>query len=131
MREVYGSNLALHHDAVSKDAESALDGDESTFWPAPEDGDVPTLTVKFAEPQTFDRVMTMERLNDGQHVGEYSVEVLTNGVWKQVAHASAIGHKKIDVFEPVTAQGVRLKLLATSGQAAIREFQVFNGSNSH
>jgi len=131
VREVYGNNLALHHDAVSKDAEFALDGDESTFWPAPEDGDVPTLTVKFAEPQTFDRVMTMERLNDGQHVEEYSVEVLTNGVWKQVAHASAIGHKKIDVFEPVTAQGVRLKLLATSGQAAIREFQVFNGSTSH
>lgn len=131
VRAVYGNNLALHHDAVSKDAEFALDGDESTFWPAPEDGSVPTLTVAFSHPLTFDRVLTMERLNDGQHVEEYSVEVLTNGAWKQVAHAYAIGHKKIDIFEPVTTQSVRLKLLATSGQAAIREFQVFNGSSPH
>jgi alpha-L-fucosidase len=128
---VYGNNLALHHDAVSKDAEFALDGDESTFWPAPEDGSVPTLTVAFSHPLTFDRVMTMERLNDGQHVEEYSVEVLTNGAWKQVVHAYAIGHKKIDIFDPVTTQSVRLKLLALSGQAAISEFQVFNGSNPH
>ncbi|HEX3470579.1 MAG TPA: alpha-L-fucosidase [Silvibacterium sp.] len=131
VRAVYGNNLALHHAALDSGAEHALDGDVNTFWVAPANGSVPTLTVKFAEPQTFDRVMTMERLNDGQHVEEYSVEVLANGVWKQVAHANAIGHKKIDIFEPVTAQSVRLKLLATSGQAAIREFQVFDGASAH
>jgi alpha-L-fucosidase len=60
--------------------------------------------VTFAQPITFDRVMTMERLNDGQHVEEYSVEVLVNGGWKQVAHAYALGHKKIDIFDPVTAR---------------------------
>jgi alpha-L-fucosidase len=85
----------------------------------------------FAHPVSFDRVMTMERLNDGQHVEEYSVEVLSNGNWKQVAHAYAIGHKKIDIFEPVTTTGVRLKLLETSGQPAIREFGVFNGAAVH
>jgi alpha-L-fucosidase len=48
-----------------------------------------------------------------------------------VAHAYAIGHKKIDIFDPVTADSVRLKVLETSGQAGIREFGVFNGTAVH
>jgi alpha-L-fucosidase len=129
LKAVYGNNLALKHEAVDKNEERALDGDENTFWsPQVEDGSVPTLTVTFPHPVMFDRVMTMERLNDGQHVEEYSVEVLLNGAWKQVAHANAIGHKKIDIFDPVTSAAIRLKLLKTSGQAGIREFAVFNGT---
>lgn len=131
VKAIYGNNLALHHKVVAGDEEQALDGDVNTFWSPPMDGAVPTLTVTFAQPQTFDRVMTMERLNDGQHVEEYSVEVLVNGAWKEVAHAGAIGHKKIDIFKAVTAKSVRLRLLETSGQAEIREFGVFNGENAH
>jgi len=127
VKAVYGNNLALQHEAVSRNEELALDGDADTFWSPEVDGGVPALTVRFAHPITFDRVMTMERLNDGQHVEEYSVEVQLKGEWKQVAHAYAIGHKKIDIFDPVTTAGVRLKLLKTSGPAGIREFGVFNG----
>jgi alpha-L-fucosidase len=128
VKAVYGNNLALHHQPVSRDEERALDGDGDTFWSPVADGRVPTLTVTFPHPVNFDRVMTLERLNDGQHVEEYSVEVRFQGKWKQVAHAYAIGHKKIDIFDPVTATDVRLKLLQISGQAGIREFGVFNGA---
>jgi len=131
VKAVYGNNLALQHEAVNKDEEHALDGDEDTFWAPVADGTVPTLTVRFAHPVGFDRVMTLERLNDGQHVEEYSVEVLLGSQWKEVAHAFAIGHKKIDVFDRVTVSGVRLKLLKTSGQAEIREFGVFDGTAVH
>jgi hypothetical protein len=62
--------------------------------------------VTFAQPITSDRVMAMRRLNDGQHIEEYSVKVPVNGGWKQVAHAHAIEHKKIDIFDPVTAKSV-------------------------
>ena len=45
---------------------------------------------------------------------------------KRVAEGQAIGHKKIDHFAPVTAQRVRLNLLATTSEAHIREFQLYN-----
>lgn len=132
VRAVYGNNVALQHAPVNANAGRALDGDESTYWLVPANGIVPTLTVTFPMPVRFDRVLTMERLNDGQHVEEYSIEYLgDSGGWKQIVHAYAIGHKKIDIFPPVTARGVRLKLLATSGAAGIREFQVFDGANAH
>jgi alpha-L-fucosidase len=127
VRAVYGNNLALNHERVDANSERALDGDVNTFWSPQMDGSLPTLTVMFARPQTFDRVMTMERLNDGQHIEEYSVEVLVGDEWREMVRANAIGHKKIDIFGSVTAKGVRLKLLQTAGQSGIREFAVFNG----
>jgi alpha-L-fucosidase len=72
----------------------------------------------------------MEWLNDGQHVQKYAIEVEDHGTWKPVAEGQAIGHKKIDIFPPVTAQKVRLNLLSTTSEAHIREFQVFNGSTA-
>jgi alpha-L-fucosidase len=131
VRTLYANNLALHHVALGREQERALDGDASTYWQAKADGGVPTLTVEFAQPVTFDRVMTMERLNDGQHVEEYSIDVQVDGAWKQVAHAYAIGHKKIDIFKPVTAKALRLRLLAASGTAGIREFEVFDGASGN
>jgi len=128
VKAVYGNNLALNHQPVDANAERAIDGDASTFWSPPMDGSLPTLTVMFLRPQKIDRVMTMERLNDGQHVEEYSVEILAGTEWREMVRANAIGHKKIDLFGSVTANGVRLKLLQSSGQPEIREFAVFNGT---
>jgi alpha-L-fucosidase len=39
---------------------------------------------------------------------------------------SAIGHKRIDHFAPVTASRIRLNILSSSAEAHIREFQIFN-----
>ena len=85
------------------------------------------LAVEFAQPVTFDAHVTMERLNDGQHITAYRIEVKERGQWRQVAQAQAIGHKKIDIFPAVTASAVRLTLLDSNGPAQIREFQVYNG----
>ena len=131
IKTTYGRNLALRHSPVDRNHEQALDGDLNTYWAAPANESLPTLTVTFSGPVTFDRTMTMERLNEGQHIEEYSIEVLEGGKWRQVAHANAIGHKKIDVFPPVTSTAVRLRILSATGAIGVREFQVFNGSSTH
>jgi alpha-L-fucosidase len=109
-------------------ATAALDGDPETFWSAPVGSHNAVIEVAFPRPVTFDRTLTMEWLNDGQHVQKYAIEVQEGDTWKRVAEGQAIGHKKIDIFAPVTAQRARLNLLATSAQAHIREFQLFNGA---
>jgi alpha-L-fucosidase len=126
----HDKNLALHHGAVSREQSYALDGDPSTWWPVPADGSTPTLTVAFTQPTTVDRVLTMERLNEGQRIEEYAVDAWENNAWTQVAHAQAIGHKKIDRFPAVTTNRIRLRILAAAGPAGIREFQAFNGEST-
>jgi alpha-L-fucosidase len=127
IRELYGHNLVTEeHGSVATEERAAFDGDKDTFWSAPAGSHHAVLEVDFPKPVTFDRALTMEWLNDGQHVEKYAVEVFENGRWRAVASAQAIGHKKIDIFAPVTAQRVRLNLLSTTGEAHIREFQLFD-----
>jgi alpha-L-fucosidase len=68
----------------------------------------------------------MEWLNAGQRIQKYSIDVWNGSEWKTVASAQAIGHKKIDIFAPVTASRVRLNILSSTDGAAIREFQIYN-----
>jgi alpha-L-fucosidase len=126
VRTRYSNNLALQHIHRTVEEDAALDNDPDTFWSAPQDSHHATLEVGFARPITFNRALTMEWLNDGQHVQKYSIEAWDGHAWKQVAAAQAIGHKKIDAFEPVTASKVRLNILSSSSQAHIREFQLYS-----
>ena len=69
----------------------------------------------------------MEWLNDGQHIEKYAIEVWKEAdhKWDPVAQGQAIGHKKIDSFPAVTASRVRLNILSSTGEAHIREFQIY------
>jgi alpha-L-fucosidase len=134
LHQIYGNNLAAHG-KYQPDTAAAFDSDPSTYWqaPVPSAGNVTpaVLTVELAQPVTFDRTLVMERLNEGQHVTAYRVEVEEHGQWRQVAQAQAIGHKKIDIFPAVTATAVRLILLDSTGPAQIREFQLYDGSAAY
>jgi alpha-L-fucosidase len=122
----YGHNLALQHAPASTDVSAALDGNPDTFWSAPAGSSHATLEVNFAKPVTFNRALIMERLNEGQRIEKYSIDVWSGSGWKTVASAHAIGHEKIDSFPAVTASRVRLNILSSTGAAAIREFQLYN-----
>lgn len=126
LRERYSYNLALDHQPTSADVAAALDGDPDTFWSAPEHSHHSQLEVRLPAAVTFNRTLTMEWLNAGQRIQKYSIDVWDGTQWKTVAAAQAIGHKKIDIFAPVTASRVRLNILSSSDAAMIREFQLYN-----
>jgi alpha-L-fucosidase len=128
VKRVYGNNLLAKTELLASPPTPATDNDPKTFWSAPKDSHNATLIVEFKNPVTFDRTLTIEWLNDGQHVQDYAIEVEDHGVWKTVVEGHAIGHKKIDIFPAVTAKRVRLNLLSTSSEAHIREFQLFKGN---
>jgi len=122
----YSHDLAQEHSAATPEIAAALDGNPDTFWSAPMGSHHAALEVDFARPVTFNRALTMEWLNDGQHVQKYAIEVWDGHGWKAVAEAQAIGHEKIDAFAPVTATRVRLDILSSSAEAHIREFQLYS-----
>jgi alpha-L-fucosidase len=129
IRACYGNNLARKHAKTGAEEELALDGDPDTFWSAPAGSHHAVLEVDFDRPVTFDRALTMEWLNDGQQVQLYAIEVFREGQWSVLARGRALGHKRIDRFRPVSASRVRLHILASAGQAHIREFQLFNSGD--
>jgi alpha-L-fucosidase len=126
IRERYDNNLVSKHGRATTEQELALDGKPETFWSAPLGSHHAVLEVNFDKPITFDHALTMEWLNDGQHVEKYAIEIYKKGKWNVIANGTAIGHKRIDSFDPVTASRVRLNILSSMAEAHIREFQLFS-----
>jgi alpha-L-fucosidase len=126
-KERFGNNLMVKEHTPSE-PDRAFDGDPETFWSAPAGSHHAVLEATLTKPVTFDRTLVMEWLNDGQHVEHFRVEALVGGTWQTVVEGHAIGHKRIDHFSAVTASRVRLHILAASGQAHIREFELFNSA---
>jgi alpha-L-fucosidase len=120
-------NLALLHEPTDAETAAALDGDADTFWSAPAGSNHAALEMVFPKPIAFDHAVTMEWLNDGQHVEKYAIEAWDEKAlrWRTVASGQAIGHEKIDSFAAVTATRVRLNILSSTGAARIREFQLY------
>jgi alpha-L-fucosidase len=127
LRRRAAGNLALQHAPASAEVSAALDNNPDTFWSAPAGSHHATLEVGFDHPVTFDHAVTMEWLNDGQHIEKYAIEVWNekDNKWTAIATGEAIGHKKIDAFSAVTAARVRLNILSSTTEAYIREFQLF------
>jgi alpha-L-fucosidase len=121
----YSNNLVakrIHNSST----DAAFDGDPYTFWSAPSGSHHAVLETDFPKPVTFDRSLTMEWLNDGQHVQHYRIEAWNGKAWTPVAEGHAIGHEKIDTFPSVTTTRVRLNILSSSSEARVREFQLFD-----
>ena len=125
LQQRYSSNLAAKHLPADENTARALDGDADTFWSAPAGSHAGTLEVDLAKAATFDHALTMEWLTEGQLIQKYTIQALVDGHWKTLIAGQAIGHKKIDRFPSVTAQHIRLNILTSSGDARIREFQLF------
>jgi alpha-L-fucosidase len=126
IRMRYAENLMAKRTKIRDGPDAALDGNPATFWPAPTGARDAVIEAMFAQPVTFDHAVTMEWLNEGQHIEHYQIEAWDGKVWKTVAEGRAIGHKKIDAFAPVTATRVRLNILESAGEIRIREFQIFS-----
>jgi len=121
----YSANLMAKRTHAGGTQDAALDGNADTFWSAPAGERHAMIEADFAQPVTFDRALTMEWLNEGQHIERYRIEIWKGNAWVAVAEGQAIGHKKIDAFAPVTATRARLNILASAGEIRIREFQLF------
>lgn len=128
IRDRYQTNLAYGVTATAPEMAAALDNDPDTFWSAPPGSHQAVLELSFDHPVRFDHAVTMEWLNDGQHVQKYSIEAWdeTQQQWQPFVEGQAIGHKKIDAFPAVTASRVRLNILSSTAEAHIREFQLYD-----
>jgi len=129
LQKRYSENLVALKHVRNAATEAALDGDPDTFWSAPVGSHHALLEVSFEKPVTFDHAVTMEWLNDGQHVEQFRIEAWDGVRWKKVVEGRAIGHKRIDGFAPVTASRVRLNILSSTTETHIREFQLVRVGN--
>jgi alpha-L-fucosidase len=73
-------------------------------------------------PRKISHIILMEDIKHGERVRDYVLDYKKAGKWVELVRGSAIGHKKIDRFEPIITDHVRLRVLEAADRPIIREF---------
>lgn len=81
-----------------------------------------------SSPATVDAVITMEDIAQGERVRAYVIEGLVGATWTELAKGTAIGHKKIDKFEPIRVSAVRVRVTSSVGEPLIRRIAAYRTS---
>jgi alpha-L-fucosidase len=85
------------------------------------------LTLRFPSPRTFDHVVTMEGLTDGQKIANYKIDARVDGQWKMIVEGQTIGHKRIDQLNPILATAIRFTVTDALAQPVeIRSFSAYD-----
>lgn len=91
--------------------ENLLDHDVDTYWSTDDGIDNGVITIDLGALKPVKYVVLQEYIQLGQRVKSFTVEVLLNAEWKQVATASTIGYKRIvQLSGPVTTNKVRVTI---------------------
>ena len=90
-------------------ASNVTDTNYHSYWSVDDTCLSPTITLTFDSPTTFNRIMLQEYIPLGQRVAQFEVEVLQEGMWQPLCHATTIGYKRILLTETTTATAVRFR----------------------
>ncbi|MFN0014085.1 MAG: alpha-L-fucosidase [Saprospiraceae bacterium] len=74
---------------------------------------------------TFNCVLLREHIAKGQHIKQFTVEVLESNQWREVASGGTIGPRRILTFPTTSAQKVRIRIQSSNGKCALTEVEVY------
>ena len=86
--------------------------------------------LRMPQPATFDRAVIMEDLTEGQRIRKYAILGRVGNEMRTIASGTTVGHKKIDIFPPVTVDMLVLEVRGALGIPRIRKFDVYMGGKS-
>lgn len=132
IRSAFGHNLAKGKKSIPPVRKGLFNPQREFRNKALTDGNPQTCALVNAEaridlgrPTEFNAILLQEYLPEGQRVRAFSIEVLDNGAWREIARSTTIGHKKICTFPAVKARSIRVVILGAKAPPLIAEIQVF------
>lgn len=85
-------------------------------------GEGEEFLISFDQPTPVNQVVIKEDIRNGHVVREFCVEGLIEGEWRLLAQGRPIGYKRIERFEPVAAEKIRLRTTKSAGRPRITQF---------
>lgn len=83
------------------------------------------LELKLGKATKIDHVIIQEDIVFGERVREYVIEGHIEGNWKELAKGSSVGYKRIEKFDEVELDAVRVRFTAFSYPPVIKNLAVY------
>ena len=101
------------------------DGRADTYWAADDGVTSASVTLTFAKPTAFERVVMQEFIALGQRVERWTVEAEVDGSWRVVAEGTTIGRKRIVRCGPSMASRIRVNILSARACPTLASIGVY------
>ncbi len=83
-------------------------------------------TIEFDKPTDINQFMIMEDYRQGHRIREFVVEGRTaDGRWLEINRGTAVGRKRIVMFEPVEITKLTLRITRNVNEPIIRDFKAY------
>ncbi|MEO6837490.1 MAG: alpha-L-fucosidase [Ginsengibacter sp.] len=76
-------------------------------------------------PVKINTVVLMEDIPKGENIRKYSIEAWKDGEWKPVCDGISVGYKRIQQFNTITTEKLRLTVLQSSQKPMINNFAAY------
>jgi alpha-L-fucosidase len=87
------------------------------------------VTIEFEQPTLVNHTVIMEDYKEGERIREYKIEGLANGKWIELTNGISVGRKKIDYFEEIEIEQLRLIITKAAAKPLIRSFSAYYVKN--
>ena len=87
------------------------------------------VSAPIRRPAKISRIVIQEQIEHGERVRGYEVEGLVGADrWRTLCRGKSIGHKRIEVFEPVEVAGVKVTIHKATATPIVRSLKVYGAS---
>ena len=84
------------------------------------------LTIDLGKATVVNHVVIREDISKGQRVRKYVLEGLDQGKWVKIKEGSSVGSKRIEAFDKVKFNKVRLRITEAKSTPIIENFALYN-----
>jgi len=104
------------------------DGDDDTYWAADDGIRSAHLEIDLREATRFDRIELREPIRLGQRISGFTVGIMTDGEWMEIAAGTTIGYRRILRIPPITTDLVRITITGANNTPALSRLSLYKAS---
>ncbi|MCG8310734.1 MAG: alpha-L-fucosidase, partial [Cytophagales bacterium] len=87
------------------------------------------VVLKLDKPTRINHTIVMEDYSKGERIREYRIEGFSNGEWEELTKGISVGRKKIDYFDTIEVEQLKLMISKSVAEPIIRSFSAYFVSN--
>jgi alpha-L-fucosidase len=88
-------------------------------------GDGKLVILKMERPTLVNHIIIQEDIEMGERIQKYQIEGRIRGKWKLLCEGESVGHKRIEKFESVSVDRIRLSVLNAKRSPLIRNLSAY------
>ncbi len=83
------------------------------------------VDLRLPAPTRIEHVSLQEHVAGGERIREYVVEGRAGSEWRELARGQSVGHKRIERFEPLVLDALRLRVTRSAAEPLVRRLAAY------